>query len=428
MNIDPEIIYSKYGRDIGQLQKLAVQKAEHLDFLLNSENQQELDDQIIDAHLLRTLIDKNTKTFAELAYMCERKGRINIPRDDIARLIGFLDDLAIANKEEILRRMAFREINWDKERPRERYSRPPLTVDVFERMPILKSIEHIIEDVYLDFSQDLNKCQNPCDRFRTGSFIDDYQDRLYQRLYLLRYLVAYSFENKEMYKDILCDLYLAGRKKIVITSLGCGSAIDYWSLQEVLNEYRFDFDMINYNGVDSLRWDYSFGIDTPFCKKTVVIKDAAVFLEEKEYLDETIIVFPRSIGDFSNESFRRICEALAKKRIQNDVIYCMISGVKIKEEQNLKRIIAIGDALRNNGFVWVNDYTYQCSDPNKGITAEDRSLRYPNGTYTADYRINVDCSGEKSESYCEDCVIKKGLMLTCKRIDYTIVKFERKTR
>lgn len=102
MFIDPNEIYSKYGTYIGSLSKIASQKAHRIEFILNSNNTEKLDTQDIDVSLFRALKTKNISTFAELSHMCEKDGRINIlPRDDIARLIGYLDELTERHKEEI---------------------------------------------------------------------------------------------------------------------------------------------------------------------------------------------------------------------------------------------------------------------------------------------------------------------------------------
>lgn len=94
-------------------------------------------------------------------------------------------------------------------------------------------LDNVLADfeVFIQSGQDLCKLRDT--HFDAGR-IPDYSDINIQQLYLLRYVYAYAFEYKYMYEFLLqrCHHF----DSIEVTSIGCGSMVDYWSLSRVVGD------------------------------------------------------------------------------------------------------------------------------------------------------------------------------------------------
>lgn len=82
----------------------------------------------------------------------------------------------------------------------------------------------------------------------------NYSERHLSEFYILRYALAYGFQFSRMYSAILSDMNEP--KQINVTSIGCGTNIDYWGLTyaiEMLNNITCDVD---YTGIDPVEWPH----------------------------------------------------------------------------------------------------------------------------------------------------------------------------
>ena len=290
----------------------------------------------------------------------------------------------------------------------------------------------IIERVFNDFDKELNGSTHPC-KLRVGAFDDsDYGNKLVQQNYLLHYMIAYAFEYKELYRCVLEDSRIRKKSTLRIDSLGCGSTIDYWSLVEVVKELGYDYLNIRYYGVDSVEWQYSFGKESNLMKKTMLIEDVAKYFGNCESLEADVYVFPRSICDFSDESFNAIRRAFRYSTIRNDHVYLAFSGIEFSDPKKQsfcqERIRDLKKSMENNRNLFTIEYenSYHCSSPEKGITALDRSLRYPSGVLDSDNRLKVECAKWIDKGFCEKCGIFRKPMLTCGHINFLILKYKRR--
>lgn len=73
-------------------------------------------------------------------------------------------------------------------------------------------------------------------------------------MYLLRYAFAYAFEYSRMYRNVLAQM--DDVNNISVTSVGCGSMIDYWPLVHALEMKRKIDCSIRYVGIDKIDWNY----------------------------------------------------------------------------------------------------------------------------------------------------------------------------
>lgn len=185
----------------------------------------------------------------------------------------------------------------------------------------MKSINSFLNDVLADFDQFVCSADSLCklhdSHFMAGN-IPDYSDVNIQQLYLLRYVYAYAFEYKYMYSNLI-DSMPPDTNHIEVTSIGCGSMVDYWSLTRVVR----DDITINYKGVDTVDWKYKFlrrRIDTGgfYCK-------SAVDFLRRDRLTSDVYIFPKSISEFTASEMRQLADCFTPERLTKDRIYFLFS-------------------------------------------------------------------------------------------------------
>ena len=118
---------------------------------------------------------------------------------------------------------------------------------------ITQYLQDIYEDLQRYIDNDVCLCKFKELNFEAGA-LPDYEDINIQQLYLLRYAFAYAFEYSRMYLDVLSQM--DDVNNISVTSVGCGSMIDYWSLVHALEiKHKLDCS-IRYVGIDKIDWNY----------------------------------------------------------------------------------------------------------------------------------------------------------------------------
>lgn len=146
----------------------------------------------------------------------------------------------------------------------------------------------------------------------------EYQDPHIQQLYALRYMNAYAYEYREMFRRLLDTQTLPHR--LTILSIGCGYGIDYWAIQEAQKDCEWEkWIYVDYTGLDQVAWRWRYGegyMNALKGKVTYLQEDAVRFLEREPVLGYNVIVFPKSIAEFSDGDFARICRAFSGARFQ----------------------------------------------------------------------------------------------------------------
>ena len=138
---------------------------------------------------------------------------------------------------------------------------------------ITQYLQEVYEDLQKYIDNDVCLCKFKKLNFEAGS-LPDYEDINIQQLYLLRYAFAYAFEYSRMYRDVLDKM--DDVNNISVTSVGCGSMIDYWSLVHALEMKRKIDCSIRYVGIDKIDWNYKIRQrqnDDFACDKGIVTKD-----------------------------------------------------------------------------------------------------------------------------------------------------------
>lgn len=163
----------------------------------------------------------------------------------------------------------------------------------------------------------------------------DYSKPEIQQLYLLRYYPAYLAEYVYLYKEALktCNL-----KNLSVLSIGCGNSVDYDAAVIVHND---DISKISYLGVDLIDWGYKNSNGNP--KFITTIADIKDFdLPPKN--DFNVIIFPKSLSEFSEESFKGLLQNISHSEFTEEKILLISSSMDkgfAYDESRYKRVMQV---------------------------------------------------------------------------------------
>ncbi len=255
----------------------------------------------------------------------------------------------------------------------------------------------------------------------------DYSDRLIQQYYLLRFFPAYLAEYYLMYKNLKSQKFLG--KDLNVLSIGCGCGLDLWGLYLAFrHQLKKKAVAVRYTGVDIIDWRYwdTVALDEVYFAN----EDISTWkkLDEESY---NIIVFPKSINEFSNESFDRICAAIANTKFTQGRVVAMCSLMVKGKEIDSQRFRRIANLLQK-------DHDYECMDEldeywmvkkDQGIRAICPEFVYPQEIYDEVIKLQTACpqyalNGHKS---CEDgcSSLNRKPILRTTYINYKLLRFER---
>ena len=297
------------------------------------------------------------------------------------------------------------------------------------------SINNYLDDILKDFLAYLDEGHDLCDlksvNFDQGQ-VPDYQDIHVQQYYLLRYAYAYAFEYKQIYKTLFKEYSYP--KEITVTSIGCGTMLDYWALARVLKQTGHKEVSVKYTGIDQIEWQYLF---QPRKKDSVTSCLNDVIAEFSQYgsLDSDIYFFPKSISEFSDYDFKCLCAIFEKTPISQDVVHILIS-VRSNQgsmDRDLKRAELLRKAVIKNGFETKNtcDQFWHATNPKEMIRNADSDFEHPSDIIDTLKELNTKCIFYQDEyAACgKDCknrltrwpILKQG------QVCFSILSFERKS-
>ena len=285
-------------------------------------------------------------------------------------------------------------------------------------------LDNVLADfeVFIQSGQDLCKLRDT--HFDAGR-IPDYSDINIQQLYLLRYVYAYAFEYKYMYEFLLQRCSQFG--SIEVTSIGCGSLVDYWSLSRAVG----DSCTIDYRGIDTIEWFYQFPA-RPGDSVEYYCKNAVDYLMQ-EKLSSDVYIFPKSISEFSLNEVAQIAKCFSPNSILKDRVHFLFSlrtdqGSMARDKQKTQILY---DRMLRCGFrtddVINSHYCFGPDVHEKTIHSVDPDFKLP--------RTTIDCL-ERLYEFCpqiDQCVQKQGCqsrlarlpILRCKYAAWQVFSFER---
>lgn len=290
------------------------------------------------------------------------------------------------------------------------------------------TINEYLDLIAFDFNNYLNSGVKLCDlkklHFDAGK-VPRYEDPHVQQLYLLRYAYAYAFEYKTMYLHLLSKVDVGDN--ITVLSIGCGNMADYWALTQVIPETT----VINYKGFDVVDWAYKFPKRNQDWRQ-IVLGNAVDAFEELERIDADVIVFPKSISEFSVEDIERFCESIKSKQIVKEKVNLLVS-LRLDEHsraRDLAKAKKLYDAFLCAGYkTSSNCYEYT------GFVYEDKKIRELDDTFSHPAKavellkdLHQRCVNYKDGQTCEsDCRdrLSRWPMLKCKALQWQLLQFYR---
>lgn len=292
----------------------------------------------------------------------------------------------------------------------------------------MTSINRFLDNILIDFDQYVMSCQDLCklwDAHYDAGRIPNYSDVNIQQLYLLRYAYAYAFEYKYMYQLLLYSIPLPD--EITVTSIGCGSMVDYWSLTRAVG----DRCTIDYRGIDTIDWHYKFSaraLDT-----VVYYRENALDYMQQNYAPSDIFIFPKSISEFSLREVEQLTKCISEKNMLKDRVHFLFSlrndqGSMARDMQKTK---ALFNMLIDRGFQTrsKNNMYYQFGEDVQGKTIQSVDSDFNHPGKIIDYIKELYAACPKFDQ----CVKKEGCqkrlgrfpMLKCKYAAWQIFSFER---
>lgn len=293
------------------------------------------------------------------------------------------------------------------------------------------SIYDYVHKVFDDFKDYLNNIDTLCE-LKSITFesncLPEYGNVHVQQLYLLRYVYAYAYEYKSMYKELFKSY--TPNANFSTTSIGCGNMIDYWSLKEALRENGNIETVINYTGIDLIDWQYKMkcGEVDSLCFKQV---NAIRYLEEIDGLVSDVYFFPKSISEFSNYDFIKICECFKNKPILKDKFCLLVSirPVEIWDRTDINRVCSLVDAITSNGFITEDnpDVYYYDDNADAYISYLDPQFNYPDEIKSILKNLTSRCIKENNKQFdCTKCdKIDRNPILSAKYVQYQMFTFYR---
>lgn len=296
------------------------------------------------------------------------------------------------------------------------------------------TINEYIRKVYNDFNQYINENKKLCIlktlNYKAGQK-PDYSDIHIQQLYLLRFAFSYMFEYKNMFAVLLEREEF--KEEIKVTSVGCGSMIDYWGLVEALGEANNRSCWIEYEGIDRIDWEYKIekrAKDKVFFNKG----NAANILKKADQLASHIYIFPKSISEFTINEFEDICEGFRRNKIEKDRVHILIT-LRLDDtsmSRDMGRSEKIILAMKQNGFTTEDqaECYMKIEEEEKGIKGLDYKFDYPNEAIKLLRNLNKRCDTFRKEwrnclDDCEDYLNRQPI-LKAKNVCFQILSFDRK--
>ena len=248
----------------------------------------------------------------------------------------------------------------------------------------------------------------------------DYTQNEIQHLYLLRYFPAYLCEYKYLYKKVIRSRKI---DKLSIISLGCGCCIDYYGAYLAYNR---DYSIIKYRGIDLVDWDCVDSLGNPNFKITIDNIKNVTFPKKNRF---NIIIFPKSLSEFDQESFDSLLSSLTKTDFVEDCVFLISSAMNKGFEYDSRRYDTVAALLKDSGFGCKDYQPMQEMKEKGGLVRLDCDFEYPNDIIDFLIKLSENCktfkdSNKNCSPDCKDQLNKRPI-LTSGYMSFQINCFER---
>ena len=274
------------------------------------------------------------------------------------------------------------------------------------RKMILETLTKVNEK-FKEKIKDTCLCELKTIRFDRGNS-PDYNKDIIQLLYLLRYYPAYLCEYKYIYQNIITKNIF---NNLHILSIGCGCCVDYHGA--FLANQR-NYSNIAYTGIDITDWDFadSFG-NSNFIRLFEDIK-SIILPEENNY---NIVIFPKSISEFDDESFNTFLSNLSITKFTQDKIILISSSMDIGYQFDEQRYKIVLQQFESFGFKPDKYMPPQEIAQKGGLNRLDSQFDYPNNIKDDISYLSTECkkfieTGENCEIECLNQLNKSPILRT----------------
>ena len=297
-----------------------------------------------------------------------------------------------------------------------------------------RTINEITNKIFKGFLHSIEKNGGLCPvkglRY-DGMRIPDYNDLMVQQLYLLRYFPAYLVEYFDIYRDVLKNKKF--QKPFRVLSVGCGCGLDYYALELALKEKGTTCaDTVYYTGVDKIQWAYSDDLGNDDFE--ILICDFIGIGDINSIQDKAfdIIIFPKSIGEFSERDFKALIKQFKSSTFPKDEIY-IISSIR-------KEYTSIDQDRMEKLLTCLEDiHGYYCEKPrtqyiyykkSAGIRKHFYDFVYPDEIFKFLNNLDSKCptklrNGKFCESDCQQNLNNKRPILKTDHIRYQYFKLKK---
>lgn len=290
-----------------------------------------------------------------------------------------------------------------------------------------------MDEIYNDFKDNLAKEDKYCKlkQFKfNSSNIPDYNEEIIQQYYLLRYIPAYLVEYYKIYEDALNKEFLDD--KLNVLSVGCGAGIDLVAAHYVMKSSKNNIKL-RYTGLDIVNWNYWEDCD----EEAYFIKDNICNLSKLDEEEYNVIIFPKSIGEFSVDEFNNLKSCISNTNFISDKIMIIASMRNTRVFSDIDRVKGIINEIKNKGYTSldnVNQYTY-CKKKINGYDYRTNDIiqgfEYPEEIKDFMTRFHTNCQGyiDNGDECCGDeCkdTFERKVLTTMSQVAYVIIRLERR--
>lgn len=301
----------------------------------------------------------------------------------------------------------------------------------------LSTIEEIIRNSYNGLREYVENNDSICKlkslNFSQGN-VPDYSSNEIQLLYQLKYSYAYAYEYKCMYTMLFNQISHISIP-FNILSIGCGTAIDAWSIYaalEAINKIHF-WSYIRYIGIDKINWNGKIEGNNI----NIYQMDLSQFIQHNDIDYYNVIIFPKSISEIDEMSFLQFCHKICNTKFNNSKIYLLVN---LRENnyylnKDISRSNRIIESLKEAGFhanIGIGDYTYFIDEyKNKHISEIDKTFVYPEEIRRFIPNLYTKCNTykKKGQSCYNDCkdILSRWPVTKLKILRFQVITLEKLT-
>lgn len=291
---------------------------------------------------------------------------------------------------------------------------------------ILKKLNQVYEDFKSNRKEKL--CELKSFQFISNN-IPNYYNQNIQRYYLLRYMLGYFCEYYYIYKKIINSNFLNNDYKVL--SIGCGCGLDFWGLKMAKKECNKDLN-IQYTGIDRVNWLYR---DNCSESKVNFINKNIREINILDNNDYNIIIFPKSIGEFNDETFNNLKKIIENTQFTENKLVLVSSLRSSRENIDKDKMIEVINIFKEKHKYNTQHNPGECSNILKENGCPYRTyeiidnFRYPANIEAYVIKLYTECQGYKENKGChESCkdVLGRWPITTTSQVKYQIINLKRK--